>query len=55
MLASLLLPGLLSIARYVTIGTRSGVGAAATLLALGLLGLLMGIPQIFSENKSEGA
>lgn len=54
MLASLLLPELLSLARYITIGARSGAGAAATLLALGLLGLLMGVPQIFSESKSEG-
>lgn len=53
LLAALLLPELLSLARYVIIGARSGAGASATLLAIGLLGLMMGVPQVFYGDKSE--
>ena len=50
LLVSMVVSQLLSIARVVAIGTSLGAGTGGILLAIFLLGLLAGIPRIFSRQ-----
>jgi|ERR1700733_4104099 hypothetical protein len=50
MLVSLGLPQLLSLLRVPLLGTQSGAGTSAALLAFLLIGLLAGVPRIFSPQ-----
>lgn len=50
LLASVVASQLLSLARIVMIGTSSGAGSSGTLLALFLLGLMMGAPRMFKST-----
>jgi hypothetical protein len=50
LLVSLGLSQFLSLARAVALGTTGGVGAPAVLLAFVLLGLLSGVPRLFSSG-----
>jgi hypothetical protein len=49
LLASLVVPQIISMARVLFIGTLAGTQAAAMLMAFGLLGLLVGTPCMFSR------
>jgi hypothetical protein len=52
LLISLGLSQLLSLMRVIALGSTFGSGAAATLLAFLLLGLLAGVPRIFSRSEA---
>ncbi len=50
LLVSILVSQLISIARVITIGTSLGAGTSGILLAIFLLGLLAGVPKMFSKQ-----
>ena len=50
LLVSMAVSQLISIARVIMIGTTAGAGAAGILLAIFLLGLMAGVPRIFSKQ-----
>ncbi|GEM_PF-636114 len=54
LLVALGLSQLLSLGRFVTLGTTSGAGASGIILAFALLGLIAGIPHIFGKRFVAG-
>ena len=53
LLISVVVSQLLSLARYPLLGTLSGAGASGIILGIALLGLLAGVPRMFSKSEAE--
>lgn len=53
LLVSAIVSQLLSVARYVLIGTISGAGTSGIILGIALLGLIAGVPRMFSKGEAE--
>ncbi|HEY7546266.1 MAG TPA: hypothetical protein VID27_15355 [Blastocatellia bacterium] len=53
LLISVVVSQLLSLARYPLLDTLSGAGASGIILGIALLGLLAGVPRMFSRGEEE--
>ncbi len=53
LLVSVIVSQLLSLGRYVLIDTISGAGTSGIILGIALLGLIAGVPRMFSKGEAE--
>ncbi len=53
LLISVIVSQLSSVARYMLIGTVSGAGTSGIILGIALLGLMAGVPRMFSKGEAE--